>query len=413
LLRNLDNIYPNIKALLQQLHNTDLGSLIGLGAGAANAFFCGILNSLIDALNGLLWIFKLGSQLAVKLQEIRLDFRDTFLKFLEYIDSLRKAIQAFDFGKIWKALLQHIKHFIQELPQASIYELSYFAGAAVGFIITIVVEIVLGLLLTGGAITVAIIVEELLKIVRSTAQFARKVSSTAAELLKNAGKIATSTMQKALTQLLRFFQQGTDNILKILDDFFSALRKGGDEVVDVISRLFNDVAKGIAKSKGDLNKTFFENAGKKVSKYVTSTRLLGQTTDHTCVAASLRMVLKDKAIIRSEEELARVLKTDINGARLMDIPEALYQKRLDEQVSAIFEKNIKLPKLIEKLQEGDMAIVSVFDEGIGSHAMVLEKIEDGKVFLKDPLPIKKGASYSVSIDDFEKIFKENAVIIKK
>jgi hypothetical protein len=49
------------------------------------------LNSLIDALNGLLWIFKLGSQLAVKLQEIRLDFRDTFLKFLEYIDSLRKG----------------------------------------------------------------------------------------------------------------------------------------------------------------------------------------------------------------------------------------------------------------------------------------------------------------------------------
>lgn len=45
--------------------------------------------------------------------------------------------------------------------------------------------------------------------------------------------------------------------------------------------------------------------------------------------------------------------------------------------------------------------------------MILQKIEDGKAFLRDPLPINKGASYKVSLEDFKKIFKRKAVIIKK
>lgn len=91
------------------------------------------------------------------------------------------------------------------------------------------------------------------------------------------------------------------------------------------------------------------------------------------------MILEDKGILKTEDELARVLKTESKGASILDIPEALYLKRIDEVVT-ISEKKIKFPKLTKILQEGDKAIVSVGTKEFGNHAMILEKVEKGKVF---------------------------------
>lgn len=124
------------------------------------------------------------------------------------------------------------------------------------------------------------------------------------------------------------------------------------------------------------------------------------------------MVLDDKGIVKSEQYLAEALSTDINGASILDIPDALFYSYLDD-ISAIAEKDIKFSKLMGSLNEGDKAIVSIGTKDFGSHAVVLEKIEKGKVFLRDPLPIHQGASYSMTIESFEKIFNKKAVIIKK
>lgn len=72
-----------------------------------------------------------------------------------------------------------------------------------------------------------------------------------------------------------------------------------------------------------------------------------------------------------------------------------------------------MPKLLEKLEDGDKAIISIGTKKFGSHAVVLEKIENGKVFLRDPLPMNKGASYTMKLEDFKEMFNEKAVIIKK
>ncbi len=124
------------------------------------------------------------------------------------------------------------------------------------------------------------------------------------------------------------------------------------------------------------------------------------------------MVLKDKNIVKNEEYLAQALNTNKDGARIKDIPDALYNSYLDDVV-AIYEEKIKFSKLLEKLDVEDKAIVSVGTNEFKGHAMVLEKVENGKVFLRDPLPIHQGASYTMSLKDFEKIFNDKAVIIKK
>jgi len=163
---------------------------------------------------------------------------------------------------------------------------------------------------------------------------------------------------------------------------------------------------------GDATKTFAENAGIKIEKWISESKIFGQTTDHTCAATSLKMVLDDKGIIKSEEYLASALNTTKDGARIKDIPVALHNSYLDE-ITTVFEEKIKLSKLLEKLKDGDKAIVSIGTQEFKGHAVVLEKVENGKVFLRDPLPMNQGASYSIKIEDFEKIFNKKAVIIKK
>jgi ABC-type bacteriocin/lantibiotic exporter with double-glycine peptidase domain len=168
----------------------------------------------------------------------------------------------------------------------------------------------------------------------------------------------------------------------------------------------------LQKGGGDINKTFAENAGIKIERWISETKVFGQSADNTCAATSLRMVLNDKKIVKTEDELARALKTDADGASILDIPDALDFKRIDE-ITAIAQKDIKLSKLLENLEDGDKAVISIFTKDFGSHAIVLEKVENGKVFLRDPLPMNQGTSYSMKLEDFKKIFNLKAVIIKK
>ena len=187
-----------------------------------------------------------------------------------------------------------------------------------------------------------------------------------------------------------------------------------DDLVEEAQDIEEVILKGrkLQKGAGDINKTFAENAGIKIERWISETKVFGQSANNTCAATSLRMVLNDKKIVRTEDELARALKTDADGASILDIPEALDFKRIDE-VTVIKDSEIELPTLLTKLEEGDKAVVSINTDEFGSHAVVFEKMEKGRVFLRDPLPINQGASYSIKLEDFEKIFNEKAVIIKK
>jgi hypothetical protein len=222
--------------------------------------------------------------------------------------------------------------------------------------------------------------------------------------LYKAGQKTLTGFIEGLNFLIEFLSKGTDEIIRLIDDIFVRLKR----VVDEIFTQGKNLQKGI----GNLNKSFFENTGVNTELFISEAKIIGQTSDNTCVATSLRMVQEDKGILKTEEELARVLKTDSKGASILDIPEALYQKRLDEIVTVV-EKKIDLSDLMKALKEGDKAIVSVGTKKLGAHPMVLEKIENGKVFLRDPLPINKGACYIVSLEEFKGIFNQKAVIIKK
>ncbi|MGM5630267.1 cysteine peptidase family C39 domain-containing protein [Apibacter raozihei] len=146
-------------------------------------------------------------------------------------------------------------------------------------------------------------------------------------------------------------------------------------------------------------------------------KVWGQTEEYTCAANSLGMLLDDLGIPRSEKYLADALHTDRNGANILDIPEALKNAYIDNvKTIARGHKGDKISvNALEKVMKtgNKKAVVSVWHEDFGAHAIVVDKIKNGRVYVRDPLPLFQGSSYSISFEDFKKVFYEKFVTIQK
>lgn len=209
--------------------------------------------------------------------------------------------------------------------------------------------------------------------------------------------------------------QSDDAIRKTYPDVFKQL----DEVVEKGLKNSAKLAKRKARTakKGDINKSFFENVGSKVKIEETTDLISGQTKDYTCVANSLRMVLSDVGVAEFEESLAIALKTDRYGAAISDIPNAIKSLEIDGlsliNRAAKTDKNINFNTLEKLIKSGNKkAVVSVRTIDLGAHAVVVDKIENGRVFVRDPLPLNAGSYYSIDVKDFETVFNNKFVTIK-
>ncbi len=225
--------------------------------------------------------------------------------------------------------------------------------------------------------------------------------------VKDVGKQATKLFDNIHGLLSEAFRL----IKKDSKQFFEDFKQWLDELVEAVKKKLGMVEAKLHKG-GDFTKSFFENAGIAIKRIKVIGKVYGQTKDYTCVANSLRMALSDKNIMKTEEYLATALKTDKNGARILDIPSALHHSYIDDVVTQI-EKGIPLDKLLSKLESGDKAIVSIYTKDAGYHAVLIDDVIDGRVIIRDPLPMNQGSSYSCAIEEFEELFNMNAVIIKK
>ncbi|HEX7846212.1 MAG TPA: cysteine peptidase family C39 domain-containing protein [Chitinophagaceae bacterium] len=185
------------------------------------------------------------------------------------------------------------------------------------------------------------------------------------------------------------------------------LDSAGDNISNEIKTHLKDISKGpvYGDSAFAYNKVLLQD-------YKTAFTLIGQSTDYTCLATSLKMVLNDHTINLTEELIAKALKTTPEGARLMDVSNALKKLRIFRKLKVKPLYNITLDALLSKLKKGDVAIVSIRIDDAYNHAMIVDKIADRKVYLRDPLPLTWGSSYSVSFDNFENSFNKQCIIFK-
>lgn len=52
------------------------------------------------------------------------------------------------------------------------------------------------------------------------------------------------------------------------------------------------------------------------------------------------------------------------------------------------------------LENGNSAVVSV-NNGQGAHSVIIDRIENGQVTVRDPLPINRGSSYTIPEKTFQ------------
>ncbi|AZA52767.1 cysteine peptidase family C39 domain-containing protein [Chryseobacterium sp. G0201] len=422
LVEKISGVIDTIKNFLSEVGD-DLTELAKQGIEVlkvANAFYCGINSGLIGLLQCILYILQFLFQPTTALSYDQYkDKRDllekaedvldwilanspVFLKGVKDLFSSGGGISQSDFEGIFDKMKEY-------WDKASRYTIAFYVGIVFfEFIINILLFI-----FTEGAGNV----------IKGTTYLQKATS-----LLKVITREAISAVTFGITDLLTFLSRfiirfgkacakGFKGFIKFIEELLQGTKNGAkaEELADEIHDIEEVILKGrkLQKGGGDATKSFAENAGIKIERFVSEAKVFGQSTDYTCAATSLRMALHDKGILLLEDELARALKTDAGGASILDIPEALYFKRLEDEVIAIAERDIKFTMLLEKLEDGDKAVVSLWTNEFKGHAIVLEKVENGKVFLRDPLPMNQGSSYSMKIEDFEKIFNKKAVIIKK
>lgn len=421
LVNKITGVITDIKSFLTNITD-DLSDMVKQGVEVlkiANAFYCGVNSGLISLIQCLLYIleFLLQPTTAFSYQQY-LERRDLMEKAEDVLDWVTENVPKFLQGAkdLFKAsgsisqsdmegILDKMKEYFGNISR---YTVAFYIGV---FAFELLINILL-LIFTEGAGNVV-----------KGVTYVQKAASLLKVLARETVSVATLGITDLLAFLSRFIirfgkacAKGFAGFTRFIEELLQGAKNGAkaEELADEIHDIEEVIIKGrkLQKGGGDATKSFAENAGINTERWLTETKVFGQSTDYTCASTSLRMVLDDRGIVKSEEYLASALNTDKNGASILDIPDALYNSYLDEVV-ALAEGDIKFTKLLEKLEDGDKAVVSIGTAEFKGHAVVLEKVEGGKVFLRDPLPMNQGASYSMKIEDFEKIFNKKAVIIKK
>jgi hypothetical protein len=246
----VDVIPDSLQKLFQQKYNTlraivfrvlaqvkeilpMLEELIERGLSILNAFMCGIWNGFVDAICGIISLIGYVFEGLALAQDVKNNFKVEFPRMLEKIDNFTQAWDKISFTDIFKEAITGMKELLFEGGGIQAEEIAYFAGMFIGFIIELVVEIVGGILFTGGTVTVAAILEKL-------AAIPKGLASLAEGLVKgvfNTGKAVAKGLAKGFEWLISFLREGTENIIRLIREFFENLRKVKTEFLDDIPDL--------------------------------------------------------------------------------------------------------------------------------------------------------------------------------
>lgn len=157
------------------------------------------------------------------------------------------------------------------------------------------------------------------------------------------------------------------------------------------SKSVNNIDKGI-----EAIFSFFDEAEQK--PYFSPFPVIAQFNEDSCVAACARMILAEFDIEQPESWVASALATQ-GGALLSKLPKVLNE---DFALPRKYEwrNNLSFEDLVQGTERA-RAVVSVKRKGEDfGHALVIDRIINEEVRLRDPLPIGLGRSYAVTVDTF-------------
>ncbi|WP_296146403.1 zincin-like metallopeptidase toxin domain-containing protein [uncultured Flavobacterium sp.] len=243
LLEKYKNLRITIDAALDKLENIDFSDILKESIYAVNAFICGLWNGFIEAICGIFSLVQYLFQGAGEIAELLENFKEKGPQLLEQIDDCILAFQELDFGQIFATLATNIKKWALSDSTTSIVEIAYFSGMFIGFVVELAIEIAVGILFTGGVLSIEAIIAKL-------GETFKALGNLLIGTLKLPFKVAEksiASLVKSLKWLYEFLSKGTDEIIKLVDEVFTNMK----QVVADLAKKFVDDVPNLSKSDLD------------------------------------------------------------------------------------------------------------------------------------------------------------------
>jgi predicted double-glycine peptidase len=367
-------------------NHTKFLKVLDLGNEVLNAFVCGFIDGFIDILAFVFSLFDYAFKAIGGLVDYTVNQGFYWGLLLEYIENAIQALSKFDFldfaKKIISLPLETLSKFVTfiqniSLPNINFTKVGYFGG----YIVFGIVQIALEILFTKGTATLE----------RIFAKGASIIQGGIKRVLRFGDDVFA-----ALSFLIKQIEKGADNfaayISKIIDDIFKWLedlfRSGkGDEVLEGLKEIGSG---GILK--------YFE---------VISRNMVAQEHNMSCAAACIRQLAKDYGIEIEEKLIREFARTTKQTGTFPDgILDGLKKVFKDKEIEAGMFYDPKISDIdMAKSISKDGSWISIIRPNSGkSHAIIIDKIENGKVIIRDPWPIEgigKGSGVEAIITEAE------------
>ncbi len=208
--------------LLDSVEELSELELLKYGVKTHNALLCGVWNGLVDAVSGMFAMVKMIYD-GITLGQDFVQNIDKYLPtLLEQFDEALQAIENINFSDTAKYIYGKLKQINLTFDPVAC---AYFVGYAYGFIISLIIEIVVGILISGGVLDVAVIIQKLQEAIFGIFRLGWGMAKGAVKAARTFTKFVVRTIKdliEAFQELIRFLKGEKGSFKKIIDDVFEA-----------------------------------------------------------------------------------------------------------------------------------------------------------------------------------------------
>lgn len=463
LINKITGVINDIKSFLTNVAD-DLSEMAKQGIEVlklANAFYCGVNNGLISLIQCLLYIleFLLQPTTTFSYQQY-LERRDLMEKAEDVIDWITENVPKFLQGvkDLFKAsgsisqsdmegIFDKMKEYFGDISR---YTVAFYVGI---FAFELLINILL-LIFTEGAGNVV-----------KGATYVQKAASLLKVLARETVSVATLGITDLLAFLSRFIvrfgkacAKGFKGFIRFIEELLQGAKNGAkaedlamtaEEIEEVVLKgkkaqsIYSILASArigfkklgieiLAKADGYLlkwkEKPIFKGDFKEVNAFwnkilkpkigtgtggvlkyleVLSRNMVAQEHNMSCAAACIRQLAKDHGIELTEKVIREFARTTEEMGTFPDgILDGLKRVFKDKEIEAGMFYNPKISDIdmAKAISENGSWITIVRPSGSIPHAIIIDKIQDGKVFIRDPWPIEginKGKGVEAVINEAE------------
>lgn len=315
------SVTQTISSLLDKVKDIDLSSILKEGIRVINAFFCGLWNGLVDAVSGLFLMVKYLFDALGAGENFMKNIHTELPKLMEHFDNIIQAFMEIDFAKITAHLVGKLVALAEGNFSISFIPIAYFCGAVYGFVISLVIEIAIGIVISGGVLSVEAVAEKFIEMFTSLFNAGASLAKGFARTVEKITVKLLDAFYKILAEITEFLRRGVDEFLRVIDELFEVLKTYSKKARTTFSTQIPLLGPHELELYEDLIKVFYKSFKKLLIAFTDEGRMLYKWKQLKAMNALAKKDIEELLSIRvkylgkkSHQNIATLnVKVKING----------------------------------------------------------------------------------------------------